>query len=62
MLAMQRSYAGLKNEGSDLKYCEGKKIPDFFKQLGLEEDFDFDSRIEKFSKDKVEEKSSMPAS
>jgi hypothetical protein len=32
MLAMQRSYTGLKNEGSDLKFCEGNKIQNFFEQ------------------------------
>ncbi|KAK5209509.1 hypothetical protein LTR20_003656 [Exophiala xenobiotica] len=53
-IAMQRSYEGLKKEGSDLKYCEGNTIKDFFDQVGLADDFDFDDRIEQFSKKEVE--------
>lgn len=49
MLAMQRSYKGLKEKGSDLDYCEGNRIQDFFEQLGLKQAFDFDAQIEKFS-------------
>ncbi|RYP06601.1 hypothetical protein DL764_003053 [Monosporascus ibericus] len=55
MLAMQRSYAGLKKKGSDLEYCEGKKIQDFFEQVGLKDSFDFDTKIEKFSQEEVKE-------
>jgi len=62
MLAMQRSYSGLKNEGSDLKYCEGNQIQDFFRQLGLDEAFEFDAQVEKYSKDKVEHRSSQDES
>jgi len=61
MLALQRSYSGLKNEGSDLKYCEDKHIQDFFKQCGLDDDFEFDKRIEKYSREKVQEKSNQKA-
>ena len=57
MVAMQRSYKGLKEEGSDLKYCEGNQIKHFFEQLGLKESFDFDTHIEKFSKEEVEHES-----
>lgn len=32
---MQELYRGLKREGSDLKYCKGKTIVNFFEQLGL---------------------------
>jgi 2-methylisocitrate lyase-like PEP mutase family enzyme len=45
MLAMQESYKGLMDEGSDLKYCQGKTIVDFFEQLGLKEAMQFDERI-----------------
>ncbi|KIW21423.1 hypothetical protein PV08_02003 [Exophiala spinifera] len=54
MLAMQKSYEGLKKEGSDLRFCEDNTIKDFFAQLGLAENFDFDDRIETFSKQEVE--------
>lgn len=57
MLAMQKSYEGLKKEGSDLRFCEDNTIKEFFEQLGLAEDFDFDNRIEKFSKREVEHRS-----
>ncbi|KAJ9493302.1 hypothetical protein H2202_011239 [Exophiala xenobiotica] len=55
MLAMQRSYNGLRKEGSDLKYCGNNRIQNFFEQVGLREAFDFDARIEKFSKKEVEQ-------
>ena len=51
---MQKSYEGLKKGGSDLKYCEDNTIKDFFDQVGLADDFDFDNRIEEFSKKEVE--------
>lgn len=54
MLAMQRSYAGLRNKGSDLEYCEDDRIQDFFEQVGLHDSFEFDSKIEKFSKEEVQ--------
>jgi hypothetical protein len=54
MLAMQRSYRGLKGEGSDLKYCEDQTIVQFFEQLGLKEAWDFDEGIESYSKKIVE--------
>ena len=57
MLAMQRSYAGLKNKGSDLEYCEGNRIQDFFQQVGLQDSFEFDSKIEKFSKEEAKHES-----
>ncbi len=62
MLAMQKSYEGLKKGGSDLKYCEGKTIKDFFDQVGLADDFDFDNRIEEFSKKEVEHTSQQDES
>ncbi|KAK4110000.1 carboxyphosphonoenolpyruvate mutase [Canariomyces notabilis] len=57
MLAMQRSYRGLKEEGSDLKYCENQTIVQFFEQLGLKEAWDFDEGIESYSKKIVEAES-----
>lgn len=54
MLAMQDSYQGLKQEGSDLKYCKDVKIAQFLEQLGLQEALDFDARIETFSQAHVE--------
>jgi 2-methylisocitrate lyase-like PEP mutase family enzyme len=54
MLAMQESYKGLMDEGSDLKYCQGKTIVDFFEQLGLKEAMEFDERIENWSRDEVQ--------
>lgn len=54
MLAMQDSYQGLKNEGSDLKYCKGNTIVHFFEQLGLKDAMDFDDKIEQWSKNEVE--------
>ncbi|KAK4935181.1 hypothetical protein LTR10_023712 [Elasticomyces elasticus] len=62
MLAMQRSYEGLRKEGSDLKYCEGNTIKNFFVQVGLDEDFDFDNRIERFSKEEVQHTSKQDES
>jgi hypothetical protein len=57
MLAMQESYRGLKEEGSDLKYCQGKTIVNFFEQLGLKEAMKFDEQIESWSRDEVEHNS-----
>jgi 2-methylisocitrate lyase-like PEP mutase family enzyme len=57
MLAMQRSYAGLKSNGSDLEFCEGNRIQNFFEQVGLEDAFNFDTKIEKFSKEEVDHES-----
>ncbi|KAH0183185.1 Annexin, partial [Aureobasidium melanogenum] len=54
MLAMQSSYSALKNEGTDLHHCKGKRIQDFFEQVGLKESFDFDTMIENYSKEEVE--------
>ncbi|KAK4121905.1 carboxyphosphonoenolpyruvate mutase [Parathielavia appendiculata] len=54
MLAMQESYRGLKDEGSDLNYCRGKTIVDFFEQLGLKEAMQFDERIENWSREEVQ--------
>ncbi|KAK4102446.1 Phosphoenolpyruvate/pyruvate domain-containing protein [Parathielavia hyrcaniae] len=62
MLAMQESYRGLKEEGSDLKYCRGKTIVDFFEQLGLKEAMKFDERIEKWSREEVQHTSEQPES
>lgn len=45
MLAMQRSYAALKNEKTDLHHCDGKQIKDFFGQMGLESAFAFDKSV-----------------
>jgi len=56
MIAMQRSYAALKNDGTDLQCCEGNTIKDFFDQVGLEKSWKFDEKIEKFSKGEVEER------
>ena len=58
MLAMQDSYQGLKQEGSDLKYCKGDKIGQFFQQLGLQEAMDFDARIAQFSQAHAEQSGS----
>lgn len=62
MLAMQRSYAGLKENGSDLNYCKGTTIQDFFEQLGLASAWDFDDRIEKYSKEETEHSSEQQES
>lgn len=62
MLAMQRSYTGLKENGSDLNYCKGTTIQDFFEQLGLASAWDFDDRIEKFSKEETEHSSEQQES
>jgi len=56
MIAMQRAYKGLKEKGSDMEYCEGNKIQDFFKQVGLEQAFDFDTQIEEYSKNEATKK------
>jgi hypothetical protein len=53
MLAMQRAYKGLKERGSDLEYCEGNRIQDFFEQVGLKQAFDFDAQIEEYSKEEA---------
>lgn len=62
MLAMQDSYQGLKNEGSDLKYCKGNTIVQFFEQLGLKDAMDFDDKIEQWSKSEVEDESKQDES
>jgi hypothetical protein len=51
MLAMQQSYAGLREKGSDLDYCKGMTIKDCFAQVGLASSWEFDERIEKYSKE-----------
>lgn len=45
MLAMQKSYAALKNDGTDLDCCGGKQIKDFFGRMGLESAFGFDKNV-----------------
>jgi hypothetical protein len=62
MLAMQESYRGLKEEGSDLKYCHGKTIVNFFEQLGLKEAMEFDERIEDWSRNEVQHTSKQSES
>lgn len=57
MLAMQRSYRCLKEEGSDLKYCEDNTIVQFFQQLGLKEAWEFDHEVENFSQNISKERS-----
>ncbi len=59
---MQRSYRGLKDEGSDLKYCEDHTIVQFFEQMGLSEAWKFDETIEAFSKNIVDESSKQEQS
>ncbi|KAF2179533.1 Phosphoenolpyruvate/pyruvate domain-containing protein [Zopfia rhizophila CBS 207.26] len=54
MIAMQKSYGALKNSGSDLMYCKGQSISDFFDQVGLREAWEFDDRVEKYSKEKAD--------
>ena len=46
MLAMRRSYTALRDNGTDLDHCEGNTIKDFFAQLGLEEAWKFDTKVE----------------
>jgi len=53
MLAMQRSYGALKETGTDVDQCEGNRIQDFFKQVGLDEAWRFDEAIEKFSREEA---------
>ncbi|KAI3570561.1 carboxyphosphonoenolpyruvate mutase [Fusarium oxysporum f. sp. albedinis] len=57
MVAMQESYQGLKNEGSDLKYCKGNTIVQFFEQLGLGDAMGFDDKVEEWSKKEVKHES-----
>jgi len=57
MLAMRRSYEALKNEGTDLDKCEGHSIKDFFDQMGLPSAWEFDDKIEKFSKEQAKHES-----
>ncbi|KAL2005197.1 hypothetical protein VTN00DRAFT_3047 [Thermoascus crustaceus] len=52
-LAMQRSYAALKNDGTDLHACEGHTIAQFFEQLGLENAWRFDGAVEEFAKREI---------
>lgn len=60
MLAIQDSYKALKTTGSDIEFCRGQNIQDFFYQMGLKTAWEFDTRIEKFSKDEVEHMSGQP--
>ncbi len=60
MLAMQESYRGLKEEGSDLKYCKDNTIVHFFEQLGLNDDMGFDDKIDSWSKAEVQHESQEP--
>lgn len=53
MLAMQRSYGALRDDGTDLQHCEGKKIPDFFEQMGLKAAFDFDADVVKVAEEQI---------
>lgn len=53
MLAMQRSYAALQNDGTDLHACEGHTIARFFEQLGLENAWRFDGAVEEFAKREI---------
>jgi len=62
MLAMQQSYAGLSEKGSDLEFCKGKTIQSFFEQVGLAGAWDFDNRIEKYSKEESEHESGQQES
>lgn len=57
MLAMQDSYRGLKEEGSDLKYCKGNTIVQFFEQLGLKDCMEFDAKVDKWSQSEVKQNS-----
>lgn len=49
MLAMQRYYAALRDTGTDWDVCEGKRINDFFEQVGLKRAFQFDEAVAEFS-------------
>lgn len=56
MLAMQKSYAALKTEQTDLQSCDGRKIQDFFKQMGLDSDFAFDKNVADQAKKEIHKK------
>ncbi|TPX66495.1 hypothetical protein SpCBS45565_g04479 [Spizellomyces sp. 'palustris'] len=55
MLAMQNSYRALKETGTDLEVCQGKQIRDFFIQMGLEEEFEYDKRMVEIAKKAIHE-------
>lgn len=44
----------LKETGSDWHACDGLGIKDFFMQMGLQEEFDFDKRMVDIAKGEVE--------
>lgn len=62
MLAMQRSYAALKNSSTDLDQCEGRTIKDFFDQMGLKAAWEFDDRVEKYSREEAKHESTSQKS
>jgi hypothetical protein len=47
----------LKEEGSDLKYCKDNTIVQFFEQLGLKDDMEFDDKIDSWSKKEAKHES-----
>jgi len=56
MLAMEEAYKGLKEKGSDLDYCKGRRIYDFFDMMGYQLDKEFDAAIVKFAKEEIHKK------
>ncbi|KAH9926452.1 carboxyphosphonoenolpyruvate mutase [Fomitopsis serialis] len=44
-IAMEKSYAALRDQGTDLDNCEGWQIKDFFERVGLKPSFDFDRSV-----------------
>ncbi|EMD31138.1 hypothetical protein CERSUDRAFT_109614 [Gelatoporia subvermispora B] len=44
-IAMEKSYAALRDEGTDLEHCQGWQIKDFFERVGLKASWDWDRMI-----------------
>ncbi|KAJ3042869.1 hypothetical protein HDV00_006430 [Rhizophlyctis rosea] len=55
MRAMQKSYTALKEKGTDLDECGGLQIKNFFEQVGLKDDYDFDAKMVDIAKKEITE-------
>lgn len=55
-IAMERSYAALRDTGTDLKNCEDWQIKDFFERVGLKASFNFDRAVAETTRQDVNPK------
>ncbi|KAJ2990473.1 hypothetical protein NUW54_g8458 [Trametes sanguinea] len=55
-VAMEKSYAALRDKGTDLDHCNGWQIKDFFERVGLKASWDFDRAVAEETRSEINPK------